>query len=146
MKAKGCTLTIKDKVWPQANRQPSLHHKGNEPIQFAIFPSIHPFHVSTMNEFVDESGNTTRKVEGYRSGYMLPETPRRNYLRPSVHNKVRRILIRCFESQLFEERSLIFSQVRRKPMDAHCEKEERWGCDPISKCRIPLYSTCDGRM
>lgn len=43
-------------------------------------------------------------------------------LRPSIDNEVSRLLIRCFKSQLFEEQSLVFSQVRRETMDAHCKK------------------------
>ena len=57
-------LTIEDKMWPQPNCQPSLHHGSDESIQFTVFPSIYPIQVSAVDELVDEPNRMTRKDRG----------------------------------------------------------------------------------
>jgi hypothetical protein len=95
-----------------------------------------------MDKLVDEP-KQDKKGPGKRSdrglSHMLLARSQRN-LRPSIHDKVRRILIRRLKSQLFEEQRLVFFQVRRESMDAHRQKEKGEG-DHVTKCRIPLYST-----
>ena len=55
------------------------------------------------------------------SGCFPAETSERD-LRPSVDDEVGGILIRRFKPQLFEELSLVVSQVRRETTDAHHKK------------------------
>lgn len=57
-------LTVKDKMGPQSNRQPCFHHSGDQFIQFAVFASIHPIQVSTVNELVDEPRRVITQYQG----------------------------------------------------------------------------------
>jgi len=51
-------------VWLETNRQPSSHYKSDKSTKFVVFPSVHPFHASTVNKIEDEPKKAMRKVEG----------------------------------------------------------------------------------
>jgi len=63
-------FTVKDEVWPQTDRQPSFHHNSNEPVQFAVFSSIHPIQVSAVNELVDEPIRANERIEEKERSYV----------------------------------------------------------------------------